>query len=78
MEALGPAFAPEKMEEWQASVEKTPAFMDFTQDGLITLWDIFPQYKDKLKKGFDEYVKECQLNIASKDLICGMYIEAPM
>lgn len=74
-----PAFAPWKVEEWQASVEKNPSFMNFTtSDGLVMLWDIFPEYTDKLKKGFNEYVKEHQLNIHKKQLISAMYIEAPM
>ena len=61
-----PAFAPGKLEDWQASVESKPAFMDFTSDGLIMIWELFPEYEDKLRKGFDEYVKEHQLNIQKR------------
>ena len=70
-----PAFAPGKLEDWQTSVEKNPAFMDFTSDGLVMIWELFPQYKDKLKQGFDEFVKEHQLNIQKKKIIEGLYIE---
>lgn len=70
-----PAFAPGKLDDWQHSVKDAPAFMDFTSDGVVMMWDLFPQYADKLKAGFDEYVKEHQLNIRPRKIIEGTYVE---
>ena len=70
-----PAFAPGKLEDWQASVEKNPAFMDFTTDGLLMIWELFPQHEDKLKRGFNEYLKEHKLNIKKIRVAEGFFIE---
>ena len=70
-----PAYAPGKLEEWQLSVKDSPAFMDFTNDGLMMMWDVFPQHSEKLKAGFDEYVKEKQLNITKERIIEGHFIQ---
>ncbi len=34
-----PQYAPGHLDEWQASVEDDPAFMNFTPDGLVWIWD---------------------------------------
>ena len=70
-----PAYAPGDLEKWQASVEEYPALMDFTKDGFIEIWNLFPQYEEKLKKGFDAYVKEHALTIKKKRIIEARYIE---
>lgn len=70
-----PAFAPGKMEEWQKSVEDNPALMNIPPDGFVAIWELFPQYEDKLKKGFNEYVKDHQLNITKINIIKGTYVE---
>lgn len=69
-----PALPPEKLDEWQKSVESTPAFMDFTPDGLVAIWELFPEHEEKLKKGFEEYVEEHQLKIEKKTLLQGMHV----
>ena len=51
-----PKFAPWKLEEWQASVQESPTFMDFTNKGLLPMWKLFPRYKAKLRDGFDQYL----------------------
>ena len=70
-----PAFAPGQLEDWQKSVEENPAFMNFTKDGVAMIWDLFPEHSDKLKKGFEEYLKEKQLNLNKKRLVEAMYVE---
>ena len=64
-----PKYTPDKIDEWKASVQDKPAFMNFTSDGLVAIWDLFPEYKDKLMTGFAEYVKENQLDIKLQNLI---------
>ena len=64
-----PKYAPSQLENWQSSVQANPAFMNFTPDGLVAIWDLFPEYKEKLEQGFDEYAKEHQLNIEKINLI---------
>lgn len=70
-----PQHAPGNLDEWQQSVETNLAFMNFTKDGLLMIWEIFPEYEEKLKKGFEEYVKENQLLIEKKSIIEGKFIE---
>ena len=70
-----PAFAPANLEDWQKSVEETPAFMNFTEDGLAMIWDLFPEHSEKLKKGFDEYIKGKQLDSNKKRIVETMYVE---
>ena len=44
--------------------------MDFTPDGLVPIWDLFPEHADKLKKGFhDLYTQKCELKIPKKNLV---------
>ena len=64
-----PKFAPSQLENWQSSVQANLAFMNFTPDGLVAIWDLFPEYKEKLQQGFDEYREEHYLSIARKYLI---------
>ncbi len=64
-----PKYAPGKLDDWQASVKESPAFMNFTPDGLVWIWELFPEHKEKLEKGFDAVAKENALNIEKKYLI---------
>ena len=43
--------------------------MNFTSDGFILIWKLFPEYEDKLKKGFDAYLKDRALDIRKKRII---------
>jgi len=71
-----PAHAPRNLEQWQASVELKPALMDFTRnDGLVPIWEVFSAFKDKLKKGFDAYIKKRALNIEKKRIVMAKYTE---
>ena len=70
-----PKYAPGYLDEWQASVEANPAFMNFVTDGLVWIWEFFPEYKEKLEKGLDEYIKENELNIEKKYLIQSEVVE---
>ena len=49
--------------------------MDFTSDGSVLIWELFPQYEDKLKRGFDEYLKEHKLDIKKRRVIEAFYIQ---
>ena len=71
-----PAYAPGNLEKWQASVEEHPTLMNFTQsDGIVLIWEVFPEYEDKLKKGFEAYLKDHALTISKKRIIEAQYIE---
>ena len=70
-----PAFAPDKLEDWQKSVADNLAFMNFTSDGLVAIWDLFPDQEEKLKKAFDEYVAEKRLVITQRSVVEAMYIK---
>ena len=71
-----PAYAPGNLEKWQESVEENPTLMNFTQsDGLVMIWELFPEYEDKLKKGFDAYLRDHALAIAKKSIVAAQYIE---
>ena len=64
-----PQYAPGHLDEWQASVEDDPAFMNFTPDGLVWIWDFFPEHKEKLEQGFDEFARDNALNINKRYLV---------
>ncbi len=64
-----PKYAPDKLDDWQASVKESPAFMNFTPDGLVWIWDLFPEHKVKLKEGYDAVAKDNALNIKRNYLI---------
>lgn len=70
-----PAYAPRDLDQWQASVEENPALMDFTPDGLMMIWELFPEYEDKLKSGFEAYVKEHSLEIRKKRIVEARYVQ---
>lgn len=70
-----PAYAPGKLEKWQKSVEDNLQFMDFPDDGLVMIWELFPEYEEKLKRGFDQYVREHQLSIKQSAVVRGMYVD---
>ena len=44
-------------------------------DGLVPIWEVFPAFKDKLKKGFDAYIKKRALNIEKKRIVMAKYTE---
>ncbi len=64
-----PQYAPDKLDDWQASVKESPAFMNFTPDGLMWIWDFFPEHKVKLMEGYDAVAMDNTLNIKKKHLI---------
>ena len=65
-----PKFAPGHLDQWQASVQANPAFMNFTPtDGLVWIWKFFPEYEDKLKKGLDAYIKSQAVDVPQENLI---------
>ena len=64
-----PSKAPDKLEEWKLSVKENLNLMNFTDDGLVPVWKIFPQHEEKLKKGFEEYVIEHQLELEEKSIL---------
>ena len=64
-----PRYAPAQLEDWQASVKASPAFMNFTSDGLVWIWEFFPEYKEKLQEGLKAYIKDHEINITQKSLI---------
>ena len=66
--------APGELAEWKKSVESSPAFMDFSSDGLVPIWELFPEHSDKLKKGFEDYLEEHKLNITERNIIEGKYV----
>ena len=70
-----PQYAPGNMEEWQKSVRENIGLMDFTPDGFVLIWKLFPEHEEKLKRGFDAYVKAHQLTIIPKNIIETKYIE---
>ena len=64
-----PKYAPGHLDEWQASVRANPAFMNFTSDGLVWIWEFFPEHKDKLKSGLEAYIKAQAVKVDQKNLI---------
>ena len=56
-----PALTSGEADNWQGSVESSLAFMDFTEDGLTFVWDLFPEQKEKLRSAFEAYVRGHEL-----------------
>ena len=64
-----PAHAPDNLTEWKKSVEKSLGLVDFTKDGLVPIWKIFPKHEEKLKRAFEKYVKSHQIQVKERKLL---------
>ena len=71
-----PKYAPGQLDKWQASVRDNPAFMNFTSDGLVWIWEFFPDQEKKLKDGLKKYTEAQALNVARSivKLVMATYI----
>ena len=64
------------LEKWQESVERNPALMDFTTDGFVEIWKVFPKHEKKLKEAFKAYTEAHALKETTKHTIEAKYIQA--
>ena len=65
-----PKYAPSEIDKWKESVKENPAFMDFTPDGLVAIWDLFPEHAVKLLEGFEEIcTQKRKLKIFGKNVV---------
>ena len=71
-----PAYAPGDLEKWQESVERNPALMDFTTDGFVEIWKVFPKHEKKLIEAFNAYIEDHALKEATKHTIKAEYMQA--
>ena len=71
-----PSHAPDNLVAWKKSVEKSLGLMDFTKDGLVPIWKIFPKHEEKLKRAlyFENYVTNNQIKVKERNLLEVMFV----